>query len=304
MRTILRLALLCGLLLGAGPAFAARWQPAPGTSFEWILDGYAGTIPSATAIDTDLFETSATTVARLHAHGKKVICYINVGAWENWRPDKASFPPSVIGRAYDGWAGERWLDIRKLSVLAPILAKRMDRCKAKGFDAIEPDNLDGYQQNTGFPITRADQLRFINWLSDAAHRRGLSIGLKNVPEFVPLMVTRFDWALTEDCYDQGWCADMTPFIAARKAVFAVEYTDTGINFAAAEAAHPLRLEPPLPPLISHGRCGRCSSCSSPTAHAHRRRPRARGCAPLPPRVAPKGRPCRCRRRCGRHGHSP
>jgi hypothetical protein len=39
----------------------------------------------------------------------------------------------------------------------------------------------------------------------------------------------FDWALTEDCFDQGWCDSMTPFITAGKPVFAAEYTDTGIT---------------------------------------------------------------------------
>jgi hypothetical protein len=41
----------------------------------------------------------------------------------------------------------------------------------------------------------------------------------------------FDWALTEDCFDQGWCGDMQPFITAGKPVFAAEYTDTGMTTA-------------------------------------------------------------------------
>ncbi len=39
----------------------------------------------------------------------------------------------------------------------------------------------------------------------------------------------FDWALTEDCFDQGWCGEVLPFISAEKAVFAAEYTDTGMT---------------------------------------------------------------------------
>jgi len=178
-----------------------------------------------------MFETAALTVANLKANGKKVICYISFGSWENWRPDKARFPAAVIGKTYDGWAGERWLDIRKIATLAPIFEARLDKCKAKGFHAVEPDNLDGYENDTGFNITRADQLRFIKWLADAAHARGLSIGLKNVPEFAPDVLARFDWALTEDCYDQGWCYRLSPFVTAGKAVFAVEYTDNNIDFA-------------------------------------------------------------------------
>jgi hypothetical protein len=222
-----------GLLINATTlASSEPWQPLPGASFEWILQGYQGTIPDQQVIDVDLFDTSKSEVTALKTNGKKVICYVSVGSWENWRPDKSDFPASIIGRPLDGWPGERWLDIRKLTLLAPVLRARLDLCKAKGFDAVEPDNLDGYEARTGFAITRADTLRFLGWLSRAAHRRGLSIGLKNVPELVPDVVDSFDWALTEECFDQGWCSELSPFIAQNKAVFAVEYTDTGINFPA------------------------------------------------------------------------
>ncbi len=43
------------------------------------------------------------------------------------------------------------------------------------------------------------------------------------------MEPHFDWALTEDCFAEGWCTQMLPFINAGKAVFAAEYTDTGIS---------------------------------------------------------------------------
>lgn len=44
------------------------------------------------AYDLDGFDTSKATVDRIHANGGKAICYINVGSWENWRPDKGRFP--------------------------------------------------------------------------------------------------------------------------------------------------------------------------------------------------------------------
>jgi hypothetical protein len=247
MRALLKAALGLVLLLGiAGAARAEIWRPAPETTFEWILDNYTGSLPAAAVIDADMFETKAATVAALHAAGKKAICYISFGSWENWRPDRNRFPASVIGKPYDGWKGERWLDIRRIAVLAPIFEARLNKCKAKGFDAVEPDNLDGYQNKTGFPLTRADQLRFLKWLANAAHVRGLSIGLKNVPEFIPQVLPLYDWALTEECYAQHWCGAMTPFIAANKAVFAVEYTDTNINFTKFCArAKALRLSPLL-----------------------------------------------------------
>ncbi|MFE6994137.1 endo alpha-1,4 polygalactosaminidase, partial [Streptomyces pharetrae] len=89
------------------------------------------------------FENTAADVARLHRDGRRVICYVNVGAWEDFRPDRDAFPRSVLGRP-NGWHGERWLDIRRVSVLRPLMERRFDMCRDKGFDAVEPDLMEGY----------------------------------------------------------------------------------------------------------------------------------------------------------------
>jgi hypothetical protein len=179
--------------------------------------------------DVDLFETEASVIADLHAQGKKVICYLSAGSWEEWRPDASQFPPAVLGNEYDGWPGEKWLDIRQIDLLAPLMRARLDLCRDKGFDAVEPDNIDGYTNDTGFPLTYDDQLVYNIWLAQEAHARGLAIGLKNDGEQVNDLLPYFDWALTEDCFDQEWCEEMAPFIATGKPVFAAEYTDTGIT---------------------------------------------------------------------------
>ncbi len=158
---------------------------------------------------------------------------MSAGSWEDWRPDAAEFPPEVLGRDYSGWPGERWLDIRRLDLIGPILERRLGLCRDKGFDGVEPDNIDGYANDTGFPLTYADQLDFNLWLADQAHARGLTIGLKNDPEQAAALARAFDWALTEDCYDEGWCAELGPFLEAGKPVFAAEYSDTGVDFVAA-----------------------------------------------------------------------
>ena len=128
--------------------------------------------------DVDGFEVSGATVDDLHAFGSSVVCYISAGSWENWRPDAEDFPMRVRGRS-NGWPGERWLDVRKIGVLGPIMKARLDMCAAKGFDAVEFDNVDGYQNRTGFPLTAADQLAYNVFLANQAHRRGLSAVLKN-----------------------------------------------------------------------------------------------------------------------------
>ena len=215
--------------LGHEPVEAAegRWRPEPGTSWQWQLSSQPGALLNVDAYDLDGFDTSAQTVARVHRGGGKAICYISVGSWENWRPDRNRFPRSVLGNDYDGWPGEKWLDIRKLGALGPIMGARMDMCKKKGFDAIEPDNMDSYQNKTGFNLTYAQQLRYNRFLARAAHSRGLSIAMKNDQDQVGGLVNFFDFAITEDCFDQGWCGRMSPFVRQGKAVLAAEYTDTG-----------------------------------------------------------------------------
>ena len=154
---------------------------------------------------------------------------MSAGSWEEWRPDADAFPTEVLGDGYDGWEGERWLDVRNIDALAHIMEARLDLCAAKGFDAVEPDNIDGYTSDTGFPLTYDDQLQFNRWLANEAHERGLSIGLKNDSDQVDDLIAYFDWALTEDCVAEGWCGDMQPFLEAEKTVFAAEYTDMGVS---------------------------------------------------------------------------
>ncbi|MAG96376.1 MAG: endo alpha-1,4 polygalactosaminidase [Rhodospirillaceae bacterium] len=132
---------------------------------------------------------------------------------------------------YEGWPGERWLDIRRIDLLAPLIGQRLELCRIKGFDAVEPDNIDGYTNDTGFSLSAEDQLRFNRWLASEAHKRGLSIGLKNDPDQAVELVGDFDWALTEDCFAEEWCEQMLPFIKLGKTVFAAEYTDMDMTTA-------------------------------------------------------------------------
>ncbi len=209
------------------------WHPAPGDSFQLQFSGELDLSLQADVYDIDMFDSDPAIVAELHARGSRVVCYISVGAWEDWRPDSDQFPVEVIGNDYEGWPGEKWLDIRQIDTLAPILRARLDLCSAKGFDGVEPDNVEVYDNDSGFPITYADQLAFANWLANEAHARGLAIGLKNTPDMAADALPYFDFSVLEDCYAYGWCADLHAFIEAGKPVFAIEYTDMGVYFEAA-----------------------------------------------------------------------
>ena len=219
----------------SSPSAAANWwRPAPGLTWQWQLsDPPVDTSEEADVYDIDLFDNDASVIEELHAQGRKVICYISVGSWEDWRPDKNQFPAEVLGNGYDGWPGEKWLDIRRIDLLAPIMRLRLDLCKTKGFDGVEPDNIEIYNNDTGFPLTYADQLAYARWLADEAHARGLAIGIKNAPDMLANSLPFFDFGITEDAFYYGWVEEMLPFIEAGKPVFAAEYTDMDVDFRAA-----------------------------------------------------------------------
>jgi hypothetical protein len=208
----------------AAMASPAMWVPPISTPWQWQLSGLpVDQTVDVSMYDIDLFENSAAIVAALHARGRKVVCYMSAGTWENWRADASAFPAAIVGSAVKGWPGEKWLDISRIDVLGPIMTARMDLCRQKGFDAIEPDNVDGYANTSGFPLAAQDQLTYNTWLSNAAHARGLSIGLKNDLNQVPQLVSSFDWALSEQCFQYRECDRLEPFTRAGKAVFEVEY---------------------------------------------------------------------------------
>src|SRR3989344_2130107 len=205
------------------------WIPPQISPWQWQLTGTVDQSVNVPIYDIDLFDNDASVVSSLHAQGRKVICYISAGSYENWRPDAYLFPSSVLGRN-NGWAGEKWLDIRQIDILGPIMEARMDLCKAKGFDAVEPDNIDGYTNPTGFPLTYQDQINYNRFLANAAHARGLSIGLKNDIEQVNDLLPDFDWALNEQCFQYDECDTLLPFINAGKAVFQTEYSLSTSSF--------------------------------------------------------------------------
>src|SRR5688500_8299834 len=146
----MRHSLLTGVLVvsalaaSAGPTVAGGWwTPQPGATWQIQFSGALDLSVSADVFDLDAFDTRARTVRKLHARNRAVVCYVNAGAWEDWRSDADRYPANVKGRPLDGWPGERWLDIRRLDVLRPIIGDRLDICVAKGFDGVEFDNVDG-----------------------------------------------------------------------------------------------------------------------------------------------------------------
>jgi len=201
------------------------YVPPVGSSFHWQLQGAVNTGYDVDIYDIDLEDSSASLIRDLQAQGRKVICYFSAGSYEEWRSDAGDFPASVLGAELDGWAGERWLDIRADSV-RDIMESRLNLAESKGCDGVEPDNVDGYQNISGFTLTADDQLSYNRFLAEAAHERGLSIGLKNDLDQISELVSVFDFAVNEECWEYDECDALAPFIESGKAVLHVEYTES------------------------------------------------------------------------------
>lgn len=199
------------------------WAPEPGLTLQWQLQGKLDTSIDVDVYNIDMFDNAAAVVDELHGDGRKVICYISAGSWERWRPDADEFPGSVKGRKLDGWPGERWLDVRKLAKLRPIMNARMDRCANKGFDGIEFDNVDAYTNKSGFPLKSKHQKRYNKYLASAAHTRELAAGLKNDLNQIDDLEPHFEFAINEQCFQYNECGHLNDFIDAGKAVFQIEY---------------------------------------------------------------------------------
>ena len=145
------------------------WIPTQGLRWQYQLQGKLKTnlcvVPKSggscvrpNVYDVDLYATDGVTPntrggAAIHAVGAHAVCYVDAGTWEDFRPDAGEYPASVKGLS-NGWPGERWLDIRATGVLLPIITARVAKCAAAGFDAVDFDNVDGYDEQHGVPPHR------------------------------------------------------------------------------------------------------------------------------------------------------
>lgn len=249
------------------------WRPAASTPLRlgWILGAAVDPADQATLQTTnlrgdaiapaDVYDidgqyATKDQVAALHAQGKKVICYVDLGVWEDYRPDASDFPGAqhegktyagdpkysnvdIIGSDDNGWDGSKWMDIRRIDILEPIMMKRLvDWCQAKGFDSVEPDEITDYSNDPGFPLTYQDQLNYNRAVAGWVHSLGMSVGLKGDIEQARDLEPSFDWTLNEECFMYDECTTVTgdgpgdngtdrpglqSFVKANKAVWVAEY---------------------------------------------------------------------------------
>jgi len=222
----------------SGGTGGSWWTPPKHLTWYWQLQGAVNNGEPVAAYDIDGFDNGAAEVATLHGQGKHVICYVDVGTYEPGRPDSSHFPTAVLGSGVEGWPGERWLDISNLGVLQPIMTARFQMCKQKGFDAVEPDNMDGYEpeNHSGFPLTAQQQLTYDEWVASEVHSLGMAVFQKNDGEQTAQLRPHFDGALDEQCNQYSECNNFQAYLSAGKPVLNAEYGSSNAFCAADNAA--------------------------------------------------------------------
>ena len=168
--------------------------------------------------DVDGFLTTADEITAMHTEWQaatlphpKVSCYLDL-AWEMYRPDASpepagAFPASTLGNVYFGFPQERWLDVRQLDALKPMIDHRIAMCAAKGFDSVELDDIDSYDppSETGFQLTPGDWQNFLAYTDNEVHRYGMTVMWKNSPLLAWWGRQYNDGAVVEECYAFTQC---------------------------------------------------------------------------------------------------
>lgn len=167
--------------------------------------------------------------------GRFNVCYVNAyqaqseqtGWWRRQHHDlllRDRGGREVVDREWD----EVLLDIRtaaKRAALLRIVGAWIDDCARRGFQAVEPDNLDSYTRSAGL-LTSSHAIAYAALLSARAHRDHLAVAQKNAAELAGKRTSAgFDFAIAEECEVYRECGAYTERYG--RAVLEIEYTDNG-----------------------------------------------------------------------------
>jgi hypothetical protein len=217
------------------PASASAFQAPPvNGQFDYQIGGDYAPLASVAIVDRDRTSPAAA--------GKYNICYLNAfqaqpdaAAWWKSNHDDLLLKTSSGQYVIDSGWNEIVLDTRtaaKRDALATIVNGWIDGCKAAGYQAIEPDNLDSWDRSQGL-ITTANNIAFATLLAQHAHSVGMAIAQKNASEIANEGKNQvgFDFAIAEECqrysgeFGAKECDDYTHYYGNQ--VIEIEYTDNG-----------------------------------------------------------------------------
>jgi Glycoside-hydrolase family GH114 len=223
-------------LVLATPSPAATWAPPPvNAKFDYQIGGDYPLPRGASVVSRDWFGGSAD--ARAYS-----ICYVNGFQTQSDedsvdRPDEKSNWPHdlVLDELGDdpNWGGEYLVDLSsadKRARAAEWVQPMIQTCAAKGFKAVEYDNLDSWTRFDGTPVEgrvpfgKRQAIAYAELLTDRAHALGLAVAQKNtlgLNRRQARMRIGFDFAIAESCGRYSECRDYRALYGNR--VIAIEY---------------------------------------------------------------------------------
>ena len=247
----------CDLTKGAcwTPPVGARWQyqlepdATGGINVDICTPPFGGgTCVTPEVYDIDLYAADGVTpnaagVQTIHARGRRAICYVSAGTIETFRPDYPEFVAfdqacggCLIGNPFsEVFPDEFWANLNddrgQRTFLKKVIKRRVQKCKAAGFDGVELDVVNAWEEGTavtGWNISAETQLLYNRKLANMTHRQGLTVALKNDLGQLEQLRPYFDYAVNEQCFefdecDEGPSTGYRAWIDAGKAVFTVEY---------------------------------------------------------------------------------
>jgi hypothetical protein len=239
-------------------ASAGTWWTAPAGNlpWQWYLAGPldlsnptemgtndtlpgGGAAPAPVVYDIDAVENPASTVAALHADGDHVVCYIEVGTAGNYYTtaqegiattyfQQLQSAGDLSTNELQGYP-EYYVNINQSSAVGIIESMIKQQCADKGFDAVETDLDETYNDNEGttpWTITEGNEQTFLTTLADYMHSIGLGWIEKNLDDtgdsFASIMEPLADGGITEQCNEYGTCGALSSYLG-KKAIFNAEY---------------------------------------------------------------------------------
>lgn len=179
--------------------------------------------PGVSVYDIDMFlHQNLTVVQDLHDLNISVICYFSAGSYEPDRPDSWKFETNDKGKELDGWPGEYWLDLNSDNVRS-IMTNRITIAANMGCDGIDPDNVDGYDNDNGLDLSEDDSVDFVRFLAQEASSRGMITGLKNAAAIIDNVIDVVSFSVNEQCVQYNECDNFIAFPENGKPVFHIEY---------------------------------------------------------------------------------
>ncbi|GAA2515166.1 endo alpha-1,4 polygalactosaminidase [Winogradskya humida] len=212
----------------AKPASTGTWTPPPANgTFDYQIGG-AYTPPAGVSVVSR--DRTSNVAAGLYN-----ICYVNAfqaqpddNSW--W---KANHPELLLKDASGNLVIDKdWNEIlldfstaAKRAALTTVVGEWIDGCATKGFQAVEPDNLDSYTRSKGL-LTESQAIAYAASLTAYAHGKGLAVGQKNTADLSTANAKQagFDFAVAEECADFDECENYTATYGNN--VIVIEYTQS------------------------------------------------------------------------------